>query len=74
VRSPSKKAVMSCFAEPQQVDVMDRNIAHGRNGWPLLLVDGHGVFAMTRAMNKTTPYGDYNLDWTIGGLKGEDLR
>jgi prepilin-type N-terminal cleavage/methylation domain-containing protein len=74
VRSPSKKAVMSCFAEPEQVDVMDRNIAHGRSGFPILLVDGHSVFALTRFMNKTTPYGEYNLDWTVNGLKGEDLR
>jgi hypothetical protein len=29
----------------------------------------------TNLMNKTAPYGTYNLDWTIGGLAaGEDLK
>jgi prepilin-type N-terminal cleavage/methylation domain-containing protein len=74
VRSPSKKAVMSCFAEPEQIDARDRGIAHGRGGFPILLVDGHSRYARTRHMNKTTPYGEYNLDWTINGLKGEDLK
>ena len=75
VRSPTKKAVMSCFAEPENGQLFDRNIAHGKNGWPLLFVDGHSQFAITNLMNKTVPYGPYNLDWTVGGLAaGEDLK
>ncbi len=74
VRSPSKKAVMCCFAEPQFGDLGDKNIAHGTNGFPLLFVDSHAAFVTYRDLNKTAPYGDYNLDWTINGLKGEDLR
>lgn len=74
VRSPSKKAVMSCFAEPENVDVTDKNLAHGRQGFPILFVDGHSSYVHYRNMNKTQPYGEYNLDWTINGLKGEDLR
>lgn len=75
VKSPSKKAVMSCFAEPESGNLFDRNIAHGKNGWPLVFVDGHSQFATTNLMNSTKPYGDYNLDWTIGGLSGgEDLK
>jgi len=74
VRSPSKKAIMSCFAEPEHGDVKDKNLAHGRLGFPILFVDGHSAYSMYRNMNKTVPYGEYNLDWTVNGLKGEDLR
>ena len=75
VRSPSKKAVMSCFAEPENGQLFDRNLAHGKDGWPLLFVDGHSAYVKTNLMNKTAPYGTYNLDWTIGGLSaGEDLK
>lgn len=75
VKSPSKKGVMSCFAEPENGNLFDRNIAHGKNGWPLLFADGHAQFAITNLMNKTQPYGVYNLDWTVGGLTGgEDLK
>ena len=75
VKSPSKKAVMSCFAEPENGQLFDRNLAHGKDGWPLLFVDGHSAYARTNSMNRTAPYGEYNLDWTIGGLsRGEDLK
>jgi prepilin-type N-terminal cleavage/methylation domain-containing protein len=75
VRSPSKKAVATCFAEPEFGNLADRNIAHGRGGWPLLFVDGHSAYVRTNQMNRTAPYGEYNLDWTIGGLAaGEDLK
>jgi len=51
------------------------SIAHGKQGLPLLFVDSHTSFTRYSQLNKTAPYGDYNLDWTIGGLaKGEDLR
>ena len=66
---------MPCFAEPENGNIGDRNIAHGREGLPLLFVDSHAAFTRYTQLNKTSPYGDYNLDWTIGGLtKGEDLR
>ncbi|MFM7100388.1 MAG: type II secretion system protein [Verrucomicrobiota bacterium] len=75
VRSPSKKAVMSCFAEPEQGGLFEPNLAHGKGGWPLLFVDGHSQYVRTNQMNVTKPYGPYNLDWTVGGLSaGEDLR
>jgi prepilin-type processing-associated H-X9-DG protein len=52
----------------------DRNIAHGKLGFPILFVDGHCEYVVYRRLNKTQPFGEYNLDWTIGGLaKGEDL-
>ena len=75
VNSPAKKAIMPCFAEPENGNIGDRNIAHGKEGLPLLFVDSHASFTRYTQLNKTSPYGDYNLDWTIGGLtKGEDLR
>ena len=74
VRFPSKKAIVSCFAEPEFGNLADRNIAHGRQGFPLLFVDTHSEYVVYRRLNKTAPYGEYNLDWTIGGLAtGEDL-
>ena len=75
VKSPAKKAIMSCFAEPEFGNIGDKNIAHGKLGFPILFVDSHAAFVLFRQLNKTQPYGEYNLDWTIGGLtKGEDLK
>ena len=74
VRSPAKKAVMACFAEPENGNLGAKNLAHGKEGLPLLFVDGHSAFARYTQLNKAAPYGDYNLDWTLGGLGGEDLR
>jgi prepilin-type N-terminal cleavage/methylation domain-containing protein len=74
VRSPSKKAIMSCFAEPQFGNVGDKNIAHGNKGFPILFADSHSAYTLFTSLNKTIPYGDYNLDWTVGGLQGEDLK
>jgi type II secretory pathway pseudopilin PulG len=74
VRSPAKKAIMCCFAEPEFGNLGDKNIAHGKDGFPILFVDSHSAFTKYTELNKTAPYGDYNLDWTINGLKGEDLK
>ena len=74
VQFPSRKAVISCFAEPENGNLGDRNIAHGKGGLPLLFVDTHAEFSKYNKLNKSAPYGDYNLDWTVGGLKGADLQ
>jgi prepilin-type N-terminal cleavage/methylation domain-containing protein/prepilin-type processing-associated H-X9-DG protein len=74
VRSPSRKAVMSCFAEPEFGNLGDLNLAHGKKGFPILFVDGHSAYTTYPQLNKTVPYGEYNLDWTVGGLGGEDLK
>jgi prepilin-type N-terminal cleavage/methylation domain-containing protein len=75
VRYPSRKAIMCCLAEPEYGELGNKNIAHGKEGFPLLFVDGHAAFTLYRRLNKTSPYGDYNLDWTIGGLSGgADLK
>jgi hypothetical protein len=65
---------MCCFAEPEFGNLGDKNIAHGKDGFPILFVDSHSAFTKYTLLNKTAPYGDYNLDWTINGLKGEDLK
>jgi prepilin-type N-terminal cleavage/methylation domain-containing protein len=75
VRSPTRKAIMCCFAEPEFGGLGDKNLAHGKEGFPLLFVDGHAAFTFYHQLNQTEPYGEYNLDWTIGGLSdGEDLK
>jgi len=75
VRNPTKKAVMPCFAEPQDGQLGAKNLAHGKEGLPLLFVDNHAAYTRYAALNKTVPYGEYNLDWTVGGLsQGEDLK
>jgi prepilin-type N-terminal cleavage/methylation domain-containing protein len=75
VRFPTRKAVMSCFAEPEFGNLSGKNIAHGKKGFPLLFVDSHSAFTTYNQLNKTAPYGEYNLDWTIGGLRnGADLK
>jgi prepilin-type N-terminal cleavage/methylation domain-containing protein len=74
VRMPAKKAIMCCFAEPENGQVGDRNFAHGKAGFPLLFVDSHAAYVKYIQLNKAAAYGDYNLDWTTNGLAGEDLR
>jgi hypothetical protein len=77
VKSPSKKALLTCYAEPEGGNIGARNIAHGREGEPLLFVDGHAAYVKFTSLNKIklSGYGEYNLDWTDGGLsQGEDLR
>ena len=75
VRSPSKKIVASCSAETEMPIIGSKNIAHGKEGLPLLFVDSHSAFIKYTALNKTVPFGEYNFDWTIGGLTaGEDLK
>jgi prepilin-type N-terminal cleavage/methylation domain-containing protein len=70
----SQKAIMSCFAEPQLGQISNPNLGHGDKGFPLLFVDGHSGFIAYQKLNKSGAYGDYNLDWTKDGLKGQDLK
>jgi prepilin-type N-terminal cleavage/methylation domain-containing protein len=75
VKSPSKKAMMACFAEPEFGNLGDKNVAHGKEGFPILFVDSHAAYTLFKRLNKTLPFGEYNLDWTIGGLAaGEDVQ
>lgn len=81
VRSPTKKAISPCFASTKgkwhDIRKNTTSSGHGTRGMALLFVDGHSEFAPYDRLN--APFKDgptllYNLDWTIGGLRGEDLK
>jgi hypothetical protein len=74
VRSPAKKAIMACYAEAANGHVGDKNLAHGKDGFPLLFVDSHCAYTKHASLNQPTPFWDHNADWTVGGLAGEDLK
>lgn len=81
VKSPSKKAISPCFASAKgkwnDVRGGTASSGHGARGMSLLFVDTHSEFALYPKLN--APFKDatgfiYNLDWTVGGLSGEDLK
>jgi len=81
VRSPTKKAMMPCFAStPNTAFDITKNTTtggHGIKGMSLLFADDHSQFALYDQLNPplgTATAPIYNLDWTVGGLSGEDLR
>jgi len=81
VKSPSKKAVSPCFASAKgkwnDVQGGTASSAHGPRGMMLLFVDGHSELAPYATLNAPFKAGTvltYNLDWTVGGLGGEDLK
>jgi prepilin-type N-terminal cleavage/methylation domain-containing protein len=81
VRVPGKKAISPCFASAQgkwnDIRKGTPNAAHGPRGMMLLFVDGQSELAPYDRLNAPVKDGAtpvYNLDWTIGGLSGEDLK
>jgi prepilin-type N-terminal cleavage/methylation domain-containing protein len=81
VRSPSRKAIAPCFASTKgrwnDISKGTASSAHGPGGMSLLFVDGHSEYALYDRLNHTFRDGNrllYNLDWTAGGLAGEDLK
>ncbi|MHC1763054.1 MAG: type II secretion system protein [Verrucomicrobiia bacterium] len=81
VKSPAKKAIDPCFASTARTafDVRKNSLTggHGTKGMALLFVEGHAEFALYDRLNaplKDGNVGVYNLDWTVGGLAGEDLK
>ncbi len=70
VRYPTRKAQTACFAASANSAAV---VGHGTKGLSLMFVDGHAQFALYRQLNPGT-LGNYNLDWTDGGLHGADLR
>ena len=81
VKSPSKKAIAPCFASTRDkwndIRKGTASSGHGPRGMSLLFVEGHSEFALYERLN--APFKDgttllYNLDWTVGGLGGEDLK
>ena len=82
VRYPSQKAIVPCFAMRPGSDPFNNHedvpSAHGL-GMSLLFADGHSQFAKYKQLNPDgySPSGHpwtFNLDWTVGGLGGIDLR
>ncbi|MFO1498898.1 MAG: type II secretion system protein [Verrucomicrobiota bacterium] len=81
VRSPSGKAVMTCYTGTDFViaDTFAKNgkWAHGK-GLDWLFVDGRSAFTPFVQMTDTSPYNPRTIggdhDWTIGGLRGTDLK
>jgi prepilin-type N-terminal cleavage/methylation domain-containing protein len=81
VRFPAQKAQIPCFVSSTGpgYDSFDNTFidGHGLNGMLLLMADGHSQFARYRQLNLTylhPKYPSYNLDWTVGGLSGADLK
>jgi prepilin-type N-terminal cleavage/methylation domain-containing protein/prepilin-type processing-associated H-X9-DG protein len=81
VKFPAKKAISPCFASAKgkanDIRKGTSTAAHGTRGMMLLFVDGHSELAAYDRLN--APFKDgstpiYNLDWTVGGLAGEDLK
>lgn len=70
VRYPARKAQYACYAGSANSPAVS---GHGTQGLSLMFVDGHSQFARYRLLNPGT-LGNYNLDWTEGGLQGGDLR
>ena len=83
VRYPSQKAIVPCFATSLgtaafNVTEATPTAGHGFKGMPLLFVDGHSQYVpyhklMPDSYSPTAHPWTYNLDWTVGGLKGVDL-
>ena len=81
VKQPTKKAISPCFASTKgkwnDIRKGTTSSGHGQKGMSLLFVDGHSEYALYEALN--APFKDgttliYNLDWTVGGLSGADLK
>jgi prepilin-type N-terminal cleavage/methylation domain-containing protein len=68
VQYPAQKAIFVCFTG----NVEGRG--HNQDMMMLCLVDGHSKLVPISKINETKPYGPYNLDWTVGGLAGKDIK
>jgi prepilin-type processing-associated H-X9-DG protein len=81
VKFPAKKAISPCFASAKgqwnDVQKGTTTSGHGTRGMMLLFVDGHSEYAAYDRLNAPFKNGAtliYNLDWTIDGLAGQDLK
>jgi len=81
VRFPTRKTISPCFASTKgkanDIRKGTMTAAHGTRGMMLLFVDSHAEFAPYDRLN--APFKDgatlvYNLDWTVSGLSGQDLK
>lgn len=82
VASPAQKAMLQCkvgaHLGPSEGGDPLAN-AHGEHGLNLAFADGHSKWTTQFSLNPGclagSPYFQaYNLDWTVGGLAGQDVR
>jgi prepilin-type N-terminal cleavage/methylation domain-containing protein len=79
VSFPSQKAIFMCFAPTSHAfgthlaPSAAGPLVQKPNALSLCFVDGHARLTPVAQINATQPYPD-NLDWTVGGLAGKDLR
>lgn len=73
VASPSHKALIVCYARPTDDPYSGMGWAHRLSSLAIVFVDGH---ASLLSYNDLNPGGlqPYNLDWTVCGIKGRDLK
>lgn len=64
VAYPAQKAMLMCQA----------SYVHGPNAYNLAYADGHSKFTSFGGLNRDCLSGQYNLDWTLNGLSGQDLK
>jgi len=81
VRHPVEKAISPCFASVKghwdDISEHTMTAGHGPVGMLLLFVDGHSALVQYRKLNPpftNNGVATFNLDWTVGGLTGQDLR
>ena len=70
VRFPPRKAIHICYGS---LDLAMQVPCHGNTGESFLFVDGHSQFVKWRQLNLPLT-GNWNFDWTVGGLSGADLK
>lgn len=80
VQFPSQKAMSVCFSsragEVYAPFLNSPTYGHGTKGMVLLFADSHAEFVQYKRLNHTEVVGgqkSYNLQWTVGGLSGQDL-
>jgi prepilin-type N-terminal cleavage/methylation domain-containing protein len=80
VAFPAQKAIFICFAGNGNGFGRKPSKSHGVGGGAhsldadtLCFVDGHAKLTPLTQINDTNPY-PRNLDWTVGGLAGKDLK
>jgi hypothetical protein len=76
VAHPGRKALFNCYAAEWARPTAPR--VHHPQGWALCFVDGHVRLTpftqLNRARRGTNIDMEYNLDWTVCGVAGQDLK
>jgi hypothetical protein len=73
---PARKALFNCYASEWARPAPPR--AHHPEGWALCFVDGHVSLTSWKQLHRARRGAgidmEYNLDWTVCGIAGQDLR